>query len=63
MVRLIVGMTGASGTVYGIELLKMLADAGVDTHLIMTKSAVTTMRLEADYEVDEVQARRYQRPH
>jgi 4-hydroxy-3-polyprenylbenzoate decarboxylase len=56
MVRLIVGITGASGTVYGIELLKMLADAGVETHLIMTKSAITTMRLETHYAVDEVQA-------
>ena len=54
--RLILGVTGASGTVYGIELLKMLADAGVETHLVMTKSAVTTMRFETDYEVDEVQA-------
>lgn len=56
MAGLVVGITGASGTVYGVELLKMLADAGVETHLVMTKSAVVTMRLETDYEPDEVKA-------
>lgn len=56
MTRLAVGITGASGTVYGIELLKMLAGVGVETHLVMTRSAITTMRLETDYEPDEVRA-------
>jgi 4-hydroxy-3-polyprenylbenzoate decarboxylase len=54
--RLVVGITGASGTVYGVEMLKMLADAGVETHLVMTKSAIVTMRLETDHEPDDVRA-------
>lgn len=54
--RLIVGITGASGTIYGIEMLKILANAGVETHLVMTKSALLTMRLETDYKPDEVRS-------
>ncbi len=46
--RLIIGMTGASGVVYGIELLKILKNTAIETHLIMTKSAELTLNYETE---------------
>ena len=37
--RLIVGISGASGAIYGIRLLELLRAAGIETHLVMTRSA------------------------
>jgi 4-hydroxy-3-polyprenylbenzoate decarboxylase len=50
----IVGMTGATGAVYGIELLRILKEVGVDRHLVMTKAAALTLKLETDWTLDEV---------
>lgn len=47
--RLIVGITGASGTVYGVRLLEALKEAGVETHLVMSDAAKLTMATETDY--------------
>ena len=47
--RLIVGITGASGTVYGVRLLEALKEAGVETHLVMSDAARLTMATETDY--------------
>ena len=47
--RLIVGISGASGVIYGIRLLQVLRDMPeIETHLVMTKAA----KLTAEYEVD-----------
>ena len=54
--RLIVGISGASGTVYGIRLLEMLRDAGIETHLVMSKSAEMTMVYETDLKPKDVRA-------
>ena len=54
--RLIVGISGASGTVYGIRLLEMLHDAEVETHLVMSKSAEMTMAYETDLKPKDVRA-------
>jgi 4-hydroxy-3-polyprenylbenzoate decarboxylase len=55
--RLIVGLTGASGVVYGIRLLKVLKDHGeVETHLIMSPGAEVTLHLETEWTVEEVKA-------
>ena len=54
--RLIVGISGASGTVYGIRLLKMLREAEVETHLVMSKSAEMTMAYETDLKPKDVRA-------
>lgn len=54
--RLIIGMTGASGSVYGIRLLELLREAGVETHLVMSKWAVRTMMHETGKTKDEVEA-------
>ena len=44
--RLVVGISGASGAVYGVRALDLLRDAGVDTHLVMTRSAHLTLTQE-----------------
>jgi 4-hydroxy-3-polyprenylbenzoate decarboxylase len=54
--RIIVGITGASGIIYGIRALEMLQAAGVETHLVMSKSAELTMHYETDYTLDQVHA-------
>lgn len=52
---IIVAMTGASGSIYGIRALEILKDLGVDTHLVMSRSAALTLRIETDYTAEEVQ--------
>ena len=46
--RLIVGISGASGTVYGVRLLEMLRKTDIETHLVMSKSAEMTLAYETD---------------
>jgi 4-hydroxy-3-polyprenylbenzoate decarboxylase len=54
--RIIVGITGASGVIYGIRALEMLRAANVETHLVMSKSAELTMHFETDYTLEQVHA-------
>lgn len=55
MKKLIVGISGASGVIYGIRLLEILRDVpDVETHLIMSTAAATTIGLETDFTADEV---------
>lgn len=54
--RMIVGISGASGTIYGIRLLQALRDLDVESHLIMTKSAELTLGYESDLKVADVKA-------
>jgi 4-hydroxy-3-polyprenylbenzoate decarboxylase len=57
MKRLIVGMSGASGQVYGIRLLEALRAAGdVETHLVISPAARLTIAQETDWEPREVEA-------
>jgi flavin prenyltransferase len=44
--RLVIGITGASGVIYGVRLLDLLAEAGVETHLVASKSALVTLAYE-----------------
>ncbi len=54
--RLIVGITGASGVIYGIRLLEVLREvAGIETHLVMTDAAKQTVPLETDFSIDAVE--------
>lgn len=53
--RLIIGMTGATGAIYGVRLLELLRGTGVETHLVMSRWAVRTLahemgRTKADVE-------------
>jgi 4-hydroxy-3-polyprenylbenzoate decarboxylase len=54
--RLIVGITGATGTIYGVRLLEMLQDADVETHLVLSRWAARTLVHETAYTVEQVQA-------
>lgn len=57
MKRLIVGISGASGAIYGVRLLQVLRDvAEVETHLVMSQAARQTLALETDLSLREVQA-------
>ena len=57
MKRLIVGISGASGAIYGVRLLQVLRDvAGVETHLVMSQAARQTLSLETDLSLSDVQA-------
>ncbi len=54
--RLIVGMSGASGAIYGIRVLEALRAAGVETHLVISPWAEKNIELETETRVDEVRA-------
>jgi 4-hydroxy-3-polyprenylbenzoate decarboxylase len=53
--RLIVGLTGATGTILGVRLLQALQTAGVESHLVMTKWAIRTLVHETEYSAEEVE--------
>ncbi len=54
--RLIVGITGASGTLYGVRLLEMLQGTGIETHLVMSRWAARTLVHETSFTPDQVHA-------
>jgi 4-hydroxy-3-polyprenylbenzoate decarboxylase len=55
-VRLIVGISGASGVIYGVRLLQALKPLPVETHLVMTRTAEITLAYETDLKVKTVHA-------
>ena len=52
--RIIVGISGASGIVYGITALKQLKQLGIETHLVVSKSAIVTLAHECDMKYAEL---------
>jgi len=54
--RLIVGISGASGAVYGVRLLELLRKAEIETHLVMSRSAELTLAYETDIKAKDVRA-------
>ncbi|MBX9710944.1 MAG: UbiX family flavin prenyltransferase [Xanthobacteraceae bacterium] len=54
--RLIVGISGASGVQYGVRLLQLLRNAGVETHLVMSKTAEVTFAYETSLKIADVKA-------
>jgi len=57
MKRIIVGITGASGVIYGVRTLETLAKLGVETHLVISDSGVRNMIIESGYTIDELKAK------
>ncbi len=54
--RLIIGISGASGVSYGLRALQLLRNAGVETHLVMTRTAELTLAYETTLKVADVRA-------
>ncbi|MBI1245864.1 MAG: UbiX family flavin prenyltransferase [Alphaproteobacteria bacterium] len=54
--RLIVGISGASGAIYGVRTLEAAKAAGIETHLVMTKTAAMTLAYETDWTAKKVAA-------
>jgi len=54
--KIIIGITGATGTIFGVRLLEVLKDAGVETHLVMSKWGMRTLLHETAYTVDYVKS-------
>ncbi len=51
---LIVGITGASGAVYGVRLLEILNTSGIETHLIVSRAAQLTLAYETDLKLSDL---------
>jgi 4-hydroxy-3-polyprenylbenzoate decarboxylase len=54
--RLIIGISGASGAIYGVRLLQILKPLPVETHLVISRSARMTLAQETDFSLSDVQA-------
>jgi 4-hydroxy-3-polyprenylbenzoate decarboxylase len=55
--RLIIGITGTTGVIYGIRLLQALGEKpDIETHLIVTPAGEQTIAIETEYSVDKVRS-------
>ncbi|HWA23099.1 MAG TPA: UbiX family flavin prenyltransferase [Caulobacterales bacterium] len=54
--RLIVGISGASGAIYGVRALEALTELGVETHVVISKTAALTIKIELGRDVADVAA-------
>ena len=54
--RIIVGITGATGSILGVRTLEVLKDSGVETHLVISKWGARTLLHETPYSVDFVKS-------
>ena len=52
--RLVIGISGASGTIYGVRMLEILKKTDIETHLVMSKSAEMTLVYETKYKPKSV---------
>jgi 4-hydroxy-3-polyprenylbenzoate decarboxylase len=53
--RLVVGISGASGAIYGVRLLELLQDSGIQTHLVITRAAKVTIASETNFKVSDIE--------
>jgi len=54
--KIILGISGASGIIYGVRMLQLLKNSSCETHLIVSEAAKTTMALETGFKIAEVEA-------
>jgi 4-hydroxy-3-polyprenylbenzoate decarboxylase len=54
--RIVVGLSGASGIIYGVRILELLRETDYETHLIISNSGKVNIRIETDYSPEEVEA-------
>lgn len=55
MRKIVVGISGATGVVYGVRMLKVLFDCGVETHLVITSSAIKNLLIETEYTMADLE--------
>lgn len=55
--RLAVGISGASGVIYGVRVLDALRDLGIESHLVVTRAALLTLSQETDLSADQLLAK------
>ena len=53
---LVVAITGATGVIYGVEMLRVLKDLGEETHLILSEAAALNLSIETEYSLEEVKS-------
>lgn len=56
MKSLVVGISGATGVIYGVRTLEALAACGVETHLVITQSGMKNLKIETDYKVEYLES-------
>ncbi|MBW1721578.1 MAG: UbiX family flavin prenyltransferase [Deltaproteobacteria bacterium] len=56
MKRIVVGISGATGAIYGIRLLEVLSRSNIETHLVISEAATKTIRMETPWSVEDVKA-------
>lgn len=54
--RIVVGISGASGVIYGIRVLQILREVGLETHLVVSKAAEQTRALETNFTSDQLKS-------
>lgn len=54
--RIVIGLSGASGAIYGVRILELLKNTDIETHLIISNSGKLNIRLETDYSPEDVAA-------
>jgi 4-hydroxy-3-polyprenylbenzoate decarboxylase len=55
-IRLVVGVSGGSGVVYGIRFLEVVRDLGIETHAIVSPAAKVTIKIETNYDPEKVES-------
>lgn len=56
MRKIIVGISGATGVIYGVRMLTVLRKAGVESHLVITQSAIKNIHIETDLKMSDLEA-------
>lgn len=57
--RIIIGISGASGAIYGVKLLQMCNSLGLETHLVISKSAEMTLAYETDFKIRDLKSQAF----
>ncbi|MFH1242463.1 MAG: UbiX family flavin prenyltransferase [Pseudomonadota bacterium] len=53
--RIVIGISGASGVIYGVETLRLLAQRDIETHLIISEAGKRNIEIETSYKVSDVE--------
>jgi 4-hydroxy-3-polyprenylbenzoate decarboxylase len=56
MKSIVVGMTGASGVIYGVRILEVFSKLGIETHLIITQAGLKNLEIETSVNIDELKS-------